>query len=180
MGQYRARDLLLVPGLLSLARLPLAALFPLVLGQPAVAFAVLVLAAVTDVLDGWYARTHGQTTATGAVVDAITDKAFVLAVVVALVVSRHMTLLESLLLGTREVGELPLVVRLALSHDARKASTERKANVPGKLATVLQFVAVTAVLFRAPQYESLLWLAAGGGAVAAVSYWLREGRTAGA
>ena len=179
MGEYRARDLFLVPGLLSLARVPLAAVFPLVLGRPIVAFGVLALAGITDVLDGWYARTRGQTTATGAVGDAITDKVFVLAVVVTLVVTRHMTVLESLLLGTREMGEFPLVVRLAFSHAARSASTDRKANVPGKLATLLQFVAVTAVLFRAPTYDALLWLAAGGGAVAAVTYWLREGRARG-
>jgi len=176
MGQYRARDLFLVPGLLSLARVPLAGLFVLVLERPAVAFAVLVLAGVTDVLDGWYARTHGQTTATGAVVDAITDKVFVAGVVVTLVATHHMTLLESLLLGTREVGELPLVVRLAFSHEARKASVDRKANVPGKIATVLQFAAVTAVLFRVPWYPVALWLAAGGGLVAAATYWAREGR----
>jgi cardiolipin synthase (CMP-forming) len=176
MGEYRAKDLFLVPGLLSLARVPLGALFPFVLEQPWIAFGVLALAAVTDVLDGWYARTRGQTTPTGAVVDAITDKVFVAAVVVTLVVTHHMTLLESLLLGTREVGELPLVVRLAFSHDARKASTERKANVPGKVATILQFFAVTAVLFRAPWYSAVMWLAAGGGAVAAATYWLRESK----
>jgi cardiolipin synthase (CMP-forming) len=176
MGQYRAKDLFLVPGLLSLARVPLAVVFPFVLERPVAAFAVLALAAVTDVLDGWYARTHDQTTATGAVVDAITDKIFVAGVVVTLVLTHHMTLLESLLLGTREVGELPLVVRLASSHEARKASVDRKANVPGKIGTVLQFVAVTAVLFRVPWYPALLWIAAAGGAVAAATYWVREGR----
>ena len=174
MGHYRAKDLLLVPGLLSLARVPLAVVFPLVLGRPLVAFGVLVVSGLTDVLDGWYARTHGQATPTGAVIDAITDKVFVAAVVVSLVLTHHMTVLESLLLGTREVGELPLVLRLAFSRSARRAGTERKANGPGKLATVLQFVAVTAVLFGAPSYEALLWLAAGGGVVAATTYWLRE------
>jgi CDP-diacylglycerol--glycerol-3-phosphate 3-phosphatidyltransferase/cardiolipin synthase len=152
----------------------LAVLFPVVLGWPVVAFGVLVVSGLTDVLDGWYARTRGQATPTGAVIDAITDKVFVAVVVVSLVVSHHMTILESLLLGTREVGELPLVLRLAFSPTARRARTDRTANVPGKLATALQFVAVTAVLFGMPRYEALLWLAAGGGAVAAVTYWLRE------
>jgi cardiolipin synthase (CMP-forming) len=174
LGDYRAKDLFLVPGLLSLARVPLSAVFVLTLGWPLAAFGVLVLAGVTDVLDGGYARTRNQTTATGAVVDAITDKVFVACVVVALVVTHHMSVMESLLLGTREVGELPLVLRLAFSPEARRARTERKANVPGKLATLLQFLAVTAVLFRVPRYDALLWLAAGAGAVAALTYWLRE------
>ena len=47
-------------------RVPLAAAFPLAIDRPPLAFAVLVVAAATDVLDGWYARAHGQTTATGA------------------------------------------------------------------------------------------------------------------
>ena len=174
MGEYRAKDLVLVPGLLSLARLPLSAVFVLTLGRPFVAFGVLVLAGITDVLDGWYARTRNQTTATGAVVDAITDKVFVACVVVSLVATHHMSVAESLLLGTREVGELPLVLRLAFSKKARRARTERKANLPGKLATMLQFLAVTAVLFGVPRYDALLWLTAGAGAVAALTYCLRE------
>jgi phosphatidylglycerophosphate synthase len=81
MGAYRARDLLRVPSLLSLARLPLAAAFVLLVDRPPVLVLVLVAAGVTDVLDGWYARRFDQVTATGAVVDPITDKLFVLTVV---------------------------------------------------------------------------------------------------
>jgi cardiolipin synthase (CMP-forming) len=175
VGRYRARDLLLVPGLLSLARVPLAALFPFTLARPLVAFGVLATAALTDVLDGWYARTRGQVTATGATVDAITDKVFVATVVAALVVSQRMSVVEALLLGTREMGELPLVVRLALSRAARRARTDRSANVPGKIATSLQFVAVTAALFAAPHHAAFVYAAAGAGVVAAIGYWLREG-----
>ena len=174
MGQYRARDLLLVPSLLSMLRVPLAAVFPFVLGAPAVAFGVLATAGLTDVLDGWYARTRNQTTPTGAVADAVTDKIFVATVVVTLVLFHKMTLVEALFLGTREVGELPLVVRLAFSHEAREKQTDRRANVPGKAATVLQFVAVTAVLFGAPHIEIYLGAAAGAGVLAAITYWMRE------
>ncbi len=174
MGKYRKKDLLLVPGLLSLARLPLAAAFPFTLSEPLAAFAVLVIAGATDILDGWYARTRGQTTPTGAAIDAITDKVFVAVVVGSLIATSRMTPWEALLLGTREVGELPLVLHLALSPKARRARTERAANVPGKIATVLQFVAVTAVLFDAKHLYVYLGVAAGGGIVAAITYWLRE------
>ena len=64
---YRARDLLLVPGLLSLARVPLACVFPFVIGWPLIALAVLLVAGFTDVADGWYARRFDQATSTGAV-----------------------------------------------------------------------------------------------------------------
>jgi CDP-diacylglycerol--glycerol-3-phosphate 3-phosphatidyltransferase/cardiolipin synthase len=174
VSRYRARDLVLVPSLLSMLRVPLAAAFPCVLTMPKAAFGVLAAAGLTDVLDGWYARARGQATATGAVVDAVTDKVFVATVVVALVVSHKMTTLEALLLGTREMGELPLVVRLALSHEARKRREDRRANVPGKVATVLQFVAVSAVLFGAPHLEVYVGAAAGAGVLAALTYWMRE------
>jgi CDP-diacylglycerol--glycerol-3-phosphate 3-phosphatidyltransferase/cardiolipin synthase len=174
VGQYRARDLLMVPSLLSMLRVPLAALFPFVLGAPALAFGVLATAGLTDVLDGWYARTRKQTTATGAVADAVTDKVFVATVVVTLIVFHKMSVLQALFLGTREMGELPLVVRLALSHEARSKETDRRANVPGKAATILQFVAVTAVLFGAPHLEVYLGAAAGAGVLAAITYWMRE------
>jgi CDP-diacylglycerol--glycerol-3-phosphate 3-phosphatidyltransferase/cardiolipin synthase len=72
------------------------------------------------------------------------------------------------------MGELPLVVNLALSHEARKNQTDRRANVPGKAATVLQFVAVTAALFGAPHIEIYLGAAAGAGVLAALTYWMRE------
>ncbi|MBS2018843.1 MAG: CDP-alcohol phosphatidyltransferase family protein [Deltaproteobacteria bacterium] len=77
---YSARDLVRVPGLLSLSRLPLAVAFGFtVVSQPPLALTFLALAGLSDVLDGWYARRYGQATRTGAVLDAIVDKVFVLA-----------------------------------------------------------------------------------------------------
>ena len=60
MGLYRARDLLLAPSLLSLMRLPLAVAFVVTVRQPPAAFAVLALAAATDVLDGYLAALRGK------------------------------------------------------------------------------------------------------------------------
>ncbi len=173
-GRYRARDLLTVPGLLSLARVPMAACFPWVVDQPRFAFALLCAAAVSDVLDGWYARRFRQVTPTGCAVDPLTDKLFVLTVAVALVTQRKLSAGAVLLLSTREIGELPLVVWLALNDRARGVRAEQPAaNVPGKVATVLQFAAVSAALFRAPRTDALIAVAAIGGIFAAVTYWKR-------
>ena len=101
MGRYRARDLWSVPGLLSLARIPLAALFPFLLDNAPAALGVLIATGLTDTLDGWYGRRFGQTTPTGAVVDALTDKLFVGAVVVTLVVTGHFTVVQAAFLSTR-------------------------------------------------------------------------------
>jgi cardiolipin synthase len=175
MGQYRPRDLIRVPGLLSLARIPLALSFPLLVSHPAAALAVLVLAAVTDVLDGFYARRYHQATPTGAVLDGITDKLFVFAVLFTLAVNGHLPIYGLFLLGTRELGELPLVIWWLFSRHRRKARAEDpRANVAGKAATVFQFAAVTLALFEHSATLIMLWIAAAVGVVAAISYWRRE------
>lgn len=175
MGLYRARDLATVPGLLSLSRLPLAACFPLAIDKPAVALAILIAAGASDVLDGWYARRFQQVTATGTALDPVTDKIFVAAVACTLVARGGLSVLDVALLGTREIGELPLVAWLATSRAARQLRTEHpSANVPGKLATMLQFAAVTAAILRSPARDALVDLTAVAGGLAAVSYWARS------
>lgn len=175
MGRYRARDLILPPSLLSLARLPLSAAFVLALDHPWLALGVLALAGATDIVDGWWARRYDQVTATGAVLDAITDKIFVLTVVLTLVASSRLDLWAIVLLATREIGEAPLVLWWALSHRKRRALVEQPmANVPGKVATVLQFATIAHALFRGPHTERLLLATAVAGGLAAVSYWVRD------
>ncbi len=155
MGQYRLRHAFLVPSLVSWLRLPLAALFALAAESAQYALAILVLAAVTDMVDGWYARRHRQATATGAVIDGVTDKAFMATVVVTLIAHDKVSGLGALQLATRELGELPLVLWWALHRDRRRARAEDpKANAIGKLCTIFQFAAVTAAL-TAASWQSL-------------------------
>jgi CDP-diacylglycerol--glycerol-3-phosphate 3-phosphatidyltransferase/cardiolipin synthase len=158
-----------------LARLPLALAFALAIDSPRIELFILALAGFTDVADGWWARRFRQVTATGAVVDAVTDKVFVLTVVMALVSSDRLSAWAILLLATREVGEAPLVLWWALSHDKRRAKVEQPmANVPGKAATVLQFATIVHALFDGRFVEVLLYATAATGALAAISYWLRD------
>jgi CDP-diacylglycerol--glycerol-3-phosphate 3-phosphatidyltransferase/cardiolipin synthase len=181
MGLYRARDLVRVPGLLSLSRIPLAAAFPFVLARPFLALCVLAAAGLSDVLDGWYARRFGQVTPTGTALDPVTDKLFVTTVAVSLVAGGYLSVLDVLLISAREIAELPLVAWLAMNRDARsRRAGHPSANLPGKLATVLQFGTASAALFRMPHLEWLVAATAAVGGLAAVSYWVREGRIMGA
>ena len=173
-GRYRWKDVLLVPGLLSLARVPLGLAFPFIVERTAWAVAVLALAGLTDVLDGYAARKLRQVTPTGAALDPVTDKFFVLAVAVTLVASGHFSVGSVLLLSTRELLELPLVAWFALSPRARSARAEKpSANALGKLATLLQFAAVFSTLLGLAVTE--LWIGATAlvGVLAALSYWKR-------
>lgn len=174
VSRYLARDLVRVPGLLSLLRIPLAASFPFVAGEPLAALAVLAAAGITDVLDGWYARRFGQVTPTGCAIDPITDKLFVLTVACTMVTRGQLSIGAVVLLSTRELGELPLVLWLALNPRARGARAEHPAaNVPGKVATVLQFTAVSATLLEKPSGSVWVIATAVAGAYAALAYWKR-------
>jgi CDP-diacylglycerol--glycerol-3-phosphate 3-phosphatidyltransferase/cardiolipin synthase len=160
----------------------------LTIHRPHLAVMVLVAAAVTDVVDGWWARTRGQVTTFGAVLDPVTDKLFVVAVVTTLVVTGALGWPAVLCLATRDIGEAPLVTWFALSAHMRERRTKNAgANVPGKLATVLQFGCVTLAILQsspelaAPQWtlvlRTLLVTTAIVGGLAAASYWQRALRT---
>jgi phosphatidylglycerophosphate synthase len=173
VGRYRARDLVNAPTLVSLVRVPLAVAFPFVQGRTSLAFLVLATAGLSDVVDGWIARRYRLATPTGAVVDGVTDKTFAAVVLVTLVVTGRLTLLEVVLLGAREIGELPLVLWILLSGPARRRKSEDRANVFGKAATTFQFFVVGAALLGSPLRATGVWLAAMLGSAAALSYWLR-------
>ena len=164
--RYELRDLFGVPGLLSLARVPLTALFALVAHNPWWALAVLALAGLTDVLDGWWARHFHQTSALGAVVDGATDKVFVLGVVITLVATQRLTAWQAVFLGARDIGEALLAATVLLRRDARARHHEQRADVFGKATTGLQFVAVTLALWRSPATP---WVVVATGALGAIT-----------
>lgn len=174
MSEYRSQDLILLPNMLSGARIPLAVAFPLASGNAPLALGVLAIAGATDVLDGWAARKLGQATPMGAFVDGVADKVFAASVLGTLVSTGMLSPVGALLLATRELGELPLALRVLMSKRARVTEVERKANGIGKVATVLEFATVLAVLAKAPGKKLLLAATAVCGAAAAASYWARE------
>ncbi len=173
VGRYRARDLVNAPTLVSWLRVPLAAVFPLTLASPGRSLLVLGAAGLSDVVDGWLARRFALATPAGAVVDGVTDKLFVGAVLVSLVATGRMQVSEVLLLGTRELGELPLVLWLLVSRAARRRKVEDRANVLGKAATTLQFATVVAILLGSAARSAGVWITAVLGLAAAASYWAR-------
>jgi cardiolipin synthase (CMP-forming) len=181
MGRYRARDLLLPPSLLSFLRIPLAAAFVTLSEHPTLALGALLLAGITDVLDGYWARQYGQATPTGAVVDGVLDKLFVAVIVAALVLRGQLPVVGALLLATRELGELPLVVWWAAHDGKRRARAEDpRANWLVKVATVFQFLAIAVLLIHGQTPWVWLALSAGIGLASAVAYWRREWTTLGA
>lgn len=163
----RVRDLL--PDLITMARLPLAAIFPLVVARPLAAIAVILAAGATDVADGWAARALGRVTAGGARLDVVADKTFIAAVAVALVSSGKLALGAAVLLGTREIGELVILV-LAATRRRPAGHVDVTSSVAGKLTTTLQFTVAIAVILGWEVWRPLLGAAAACGALAAIGY----------
>jgi cardiolipin synthase (CMP-forming) len=128
-----------VPNLLSLARLPLAAAF-LLLPDTGIRIAIIIAAAASDYLDGWWARTRGPRTRLDALLDPITDKIFVLVALLAFAAEGTLNLLQLLIMLFRDLfvttGFLGLLVI------RRDRAVGLQARYPGKVVTVLQIAAV--------------------------------------
>lgn len=159
--------------LLSLSRLPLGLLFAVTLVAPWggvwAALLLLAVAGLTDALDGRFARkeqarrlgTHGlaeSPAGTGSWLDPVCDKFFVATVLWAI---WHQTRPPLSLLGlilARELVQFPLsLVYAAIPALRRWLRYDFRASVLGKAATVSQFAAVSALLFR----SRISWWAAG-------------------
>lgn len=107
-------------------------------------------------------------------IDGVTDKVFVLTVVGSLVLAGSLSVTELVLLGTRDLGELALGLRLAGRKRHRRLGLV--ANAGGKAATTLQYLAIGAVLLKSKLRRALIDATAIAGVVASVSYWRREVR----
>ena len=190
MSFLRLRNLLTVPNLLSLSRIPLGGAFWFVLGPTRAsaygAFVILALAALTDVLDGHLARRQaarapgGDATAiepgggTGAWLDPICDKVFVASVLAAIVVRRQPPIWLVLLIVTRELVQLPIGVVYRFLPTLRSwLRYDFRASPLGKGATVAQFMAIAALILAHPWIRLFAFLSFVLG-LAAIADYLRR------
>ena len=146
-----ARDpIATLPNLVSLSRVAMAAVFPLLDGaEPRLL--LIAAAATTDVADGWLARSRGSVTRTGALIDPLADRCFVLVAVFVLWWTETFTSLETLALVARDVAVI--AAWAATRGSTRFRDFAFMARPAGKVVTALQFAALAAV-YLAPG----LWL----------------------
>jgi CDP-diacylglycerol--glycerol-3-phosphate 3-phosphatidyltransferase/cardiolipin synthase len=159
----RPPALLTLPNVISLARLPLAALF-LVADTAAERLTILGMASASDFIDGWLARRFGRTTRSGALLDPIADKTFVLAALTAFVAAGTLSTGEYFVILARDFATaIGFVVAWRMPGlDPRNF----KARLSGKIVTVLQLAAILA-LTVSPQ--TMRWLVPVIGVMSAVS-----------
>ncbi|MDQ3365998.1 MAG: CDP-alcohol phosphatidyltransferase family protein [Myxococcota bacterium] len=131
---------------LTLSRIPIGIALAFAYGDARWAIALILLAALTDVLDGNLARAlqrRGHTSpAIGGWLDPLMDKVFV-AIVLVVIWIRSGDLFVIAAIGARELVLVPLV---AVYLARRRPMRELRADTLGKIATVAQFLAVALVI----------------------------------
>lgn len=141
-----------LPNVLTLVRILLIPVFVMLLLDPTpdrslAAAIVFVIAAVTDLLDGYVARKTGQITKLGRLLDPIADKLLVLSALILLVQVDRVTALVAILIIAREVAVTGL--RAIAASEGMIMSAE----VTGKYKMALQVVAIVLLLLEGTVVE---------------------------
>ncbi|TVX97090.1 CDP-alcohol phosphatidyltransferase family protein [Cohnella terricola] len=143
-----------LPNLLTMSRFVLIPLF-LVLyfnEMPIAALCTLLVAGLTDFLDGYIARRSGQVTVTGSMLDPLADKLMMLSVVLALLIKSAMPLAAFVVMAFREVA---MIVGSAIFYFRGLQTVP--ANMFGKATTVIYYLAITLMFLEQPGGVSVLW-----------------------
>lgn len=146
-GRPGQDDIFTVPNALSFARIVLGVAFPFL--PPSWRAAVIVIAAVTDLLDGALSRLLGLGSRTGRFLDPVADKTFVAGVIVTFLYEGLLTWVEFLLVAARDLAVLAgAVAGLALRHWA--AFRMMAPSFLGKATTAAQFGFFLALVLEPP------------------------------
>jgi cardiolipin synthase len=179
--QTRPEPILSLPNLLTLSRLPMAAAVWLVAPWPWALGLLMVIAALSDMLDGWFARRMrarrkarglptrglGEKGGRGAWLDPLCDKTFVVSVIAAVWWFYQPAWWLLLLIGARELILVPLVLAWKLLPHK---PLDVRAGFAGKLATVAQFIALWAIILGSEQAIAPAIAAGAIGVIAVIDY----------
>jgi len=157
------------PNLISLIRVPLAAAFVASDSIPA-RVGVAVAAGLSDLADGWLARSKGWTSRSGELLDPLTDRLFVVAALGSFLVAGKLQLYE---LGVLLGRDIFTAVAFA-SASAGKLPVRFRSRPSGKLVTTFQVATVLMLLLR-PEWKSFLVAATGVAGVCAIVDYTRAG-----
>ncbi len=147
MWKEIGQDSLKLPNLLTFTRILLIPVFVILFAIPTpdrslIAAIVFVVAAVTDMLDGYLARKSGQVTTLGKLLDPIADKLLVLSALILLVNVDRVSALVAILIIAREVA-VTGIRAIAASEGIIIA-----AETTGKYKMALQVVAIVLLILE--------------------------------
>ena len=139
-----------------------------------VAAVVFAAAALTDGLDGYIARSRGSVTNFGKLMDPIADKLLILAALVALVALDRLAAWIAVVIIAREFAVT------VLRGIAAERGIVMQANLLGKIKTVFQIAAVTALIATDPSpiwVDILVYVALGFTVISGLEYFFGIQRT---
>lgn len=144
---------------LTLLRLPAAFLFTV--DNMYVRVGAIVLAMLSDILDGYYARKHKTVSQLGAILDPIMDKFFVFFALGILVATDHMPLWGMAAMLSRDV--FLFIFGLYLTITRSWDQFEFKSILWGKLTTAAQFIVLILLVVKVslPWYVYVIFIPLG-------------------
>lgn len=148
-----------LPNLLTLIRvmpLTLLVLVFLIIEKPYLAGFFFILAAITDLVDGYTARKRKQVTETGKILDPIADKIFILVPLAALAALYGLSWTIVIIIASREFA-------VSLGRDwidnREKLRGCISVGLLGKLKMWTQSIGVIYAIFQGPYFNKVMWVA---------------------
>jgi len=142
-----------IPNLLSVSRILLAIIILLFLSNPKIALVIFLIAALTDVLDGYLARKWNQETKLGQILDPIADKILVIMVLIALLRIYDLPYWY-LLITLRDVNNIIAIP--IIQHIKSKKILIIPPTILGKLTTLFQKISIVLILLDFYHHPSII------------------------
>lgn len=158
---------LLVPNGLTALRLAVAATFPF--SPHEWRLALVFAGAVSDALDGYFARKLHSSSWIGALLDGVTDKLFTLSVLLTLTIDGPLVWWQLAGLLARDVVNAFIAAYVGV---IRRWEMFRRvsARTSGKVTTMFLFAMMVAILWRPDLGEPLVWVAVAASILTAADY----------
>jgi len=155
-----------IPNIITFSRIPLAAIFVMLFmdGRELQALLVLAIAGVTDLLDGFVARSFNLVSDTGKLLDPLADKILAVSVLAALTLKGYVPLWAAAALAVKEL------LMVVFSSRLYAKNVVVQANIWGKLATFLIYVAVFTLFFSRAAGILIFYVALVASLVAFIQY----------
>lgn len=150
-----------IPNTLSLLRILLIPVFVYLLNCDSsyglhMATAVLAISYLTDILDGYIARSRNMVTELGKILDPLADKLTQLAALTALVIKHYIPVIILAVILIKEIAQIcgGLYIKFRLKTQMPQA------NILGKIATGMFYISILLLLLAVPYAIYLLYLTA--------------------
>ncbi len=158
------RALFTIPNTISLSRVVLALAFVLV-SEPWDRIALIAVAGFTDVIDGWVARQAKSESTTGAFLDPLADRIFVLVAISTYLIEGQLSTGQYFIFLTRDLATAAGFVVAKIIPTLRPAVF--RARMLGKIVTFVQLVTLVAIIV-VPELTNILVISIGVISVASI------------